>query len=135
MRGLPWTFTPDQHSVDVRIGATGMAYFKVVNDSDQPLTGRAVYNVVPEQAGAYFQKLQCFCFSAQTLQPHQTAEFPVVFFVAPGFATDRDTSNFTDITLSYTFFPAKPDKAGAAPVKTTAAKPVSALGAAGGPGL
>ncbi len=84
------------------------------NDSDQPITGRATFNVTPEQAGAYFVKTQCFCFDDQTIPARTEMRFPVIYFVEPGFATDRDTQNFDDVTLSYTFFPsAKPAKAAA----------------------
>jgi cytochrome c oxidase assembly protein subunit 11 len=103
---LPWTFTSEQTSQTVKIGETGLAYFKVTNNAKTPVTGHAVYNVVPEQAGSYFQKLECFCFSEQTLAPGQTIEFPVVYFVDPKFATDVDTRNKQDVTLSYTFYPA-----------------------------
>lgn len=113
VRTLPWDFQPMQTSQDIRIGDTGLAFFKVTNKGDKPMTGRALYNVVPEQAGAYFQKLECFCFSNQTIEPGQTVEFPVVYFVDPGFVTDADTKDKSTITLSYTFFPAVPDAAGA----------------------
>jgi cytochrome c oxidase assembly protein subunit 11 len=112
VRNLPWDFQAMQVSQDIRIGDTGLAFFKVTNASDKPLTGRAMYNVVPEQAGPYFQKLECFCFSSQTIEPGQTVEFPVVYFVDPGFATDPETKGKSEITLSYTFFPAVPDAAG-----------------------
>jgi cytochrome c oxidase assembly protein subunit 11 len=135
VNGVPLTFEPEKPRIEVKIGATGMAYFKVTNNSDRPVTGRAVYNVVPEQAGAYFQKLECFCFTEQTLQPHQTMEFPMIFFVDPGFVKDRDTQKFTDIALSYTFFPAEPAKAGATATKTTAAAPAAALGGPAKAGL
>ena len=135
VNGVPWSFEPEEPQVEVKIGATGMAYFKVTNNSDRPVTGRAVYNVVPEQAGAYFQKLECFCFTEQTLQPRQTMEFPMIFFVDPGFVKDRDTQKFTDIALSYTFFPAEPAKAGATATKTTAAAPAAALGGPAKAGL
>lgn len=120
VRNLPWDFQAMQVSQDVRIGDTGLAFFKVTNTSDKPMTGRAMYNVVPEQAGPYFQKLECFCFSAQTIEPGQTVEFPVVYFVDPGFATDPETKGKSEITLSYTFFPAVEDAAGS---KQAAATP------------
>ncbi len=105
VRGLPWTFKAEQVSQTLKIGATGLAFFKVTNTGSTPSTGRATYNVVPDQAGAYFQKLECFCFKSQTLQPGQTVEFPVVYFVDPKLATDEDTKGINEITLSYTFFP------------------------------
>jgi cytochrome c oxidase assembly protein subunit 11 len=105
VRGLPWTFTPEQRSQSLRIGDTGLAFFTVANTGDRPLSGRAVYNVTPDQAGAYVRKLQCFCFNDQTIPAHTTMRFPVVYFVDPGFASDPDTKGFGDITLSYTFYP------------------------------
>jgi cytochrome c oxidase assembly protein subunit 11 len=108
VRGLAWQFTPNVPSQQVRPGATNLAFFKVTNTSDQPLTGRAVYNVTPESAGAYFSKLECFCFKNQTLAPHQTAEFPVVYYVDPRFGQNDDTKGIEQITLSYTFYPAQP---------------------------
>lgn len=119
VRNLPWDFAALQTSQTVRIGDTGLAFFKVTNRGDKPMTGRAIYNVVPEQAGPYFQKLECFCFSNQTIAPGQTVEFPVVYFVDPGFVDDVDTKNKSEITLSYTFFPAVPDAAGAKQAATT----------------
>jgi cytochrome c oxidase assembly protein subunit 11 len=109
IRDLPWRFQTLQASQDIRIGDTGLAFFKVTNPTDKPQTGRALYNVVPESAGPYFQKLECFCFSSQTIQPHQTVEFPVVYFVDPQFADDPETKGKNEITLSYTFFPAVED--------------------------
>jgi cytochrome c oxidase assembly protein subunit 11 len=108
VRGLAWQFTPNVPSQQVRPGATNLAFFKVTNTADQPLTGRAVYNVTPESAGAYFSKLECFCFKNQTLAPHQTAEFPVVYYVDPRFGQNDDTKGIEQITLSYTFYPAQP---------------------------
>jgi cytochrome c oxidase assembly protein subunit 11 len=107
VRGLSWTFAPNDRSQIVRLGESRLAFFKVTNTSDQPLTGRAVYNVTPDSAGAYFSKLECFCFKKQTLQPHQTAEFPVVYFVDPRFGTNDDTQGIKQITLSYTFYPSQ----------------------------
>ena len=105
VRELPWTFTAEQTRQSVRIGETGLAYFKVTNNGDTPMTGRAMYNVVPESAGAYFQKLECFCFSDQTIAPGKTIEFPVVYFVDPEYADDFETKGKPEVTLSYTFFP------------------------------
>jgi len=105
---MPWSFTPEQRRQTVKLGATSVAYFRVTNHADRPVTGRAAYNVDPELAGAHVRKLQCFCFDAQTLQPGQTVEFPVVYFIEPGFATDPNTRGYGDITLSYTFVEVKP---------------------------
>jgi cytochrome c oxidase assembly protein subunit 11 len=105
VRGLPWEFEAEQTRQTVRIGDTGIAYFRVTNTSDQPISGTAAYNVVPERAGPYFQKLQCFCFEAQTVQPGETVEFPIQYFVAPEIATDPEARGVHDITLSYTFYP------------------------------
>lgn len=105
VRNLPWDFKPEQVSQEVKIGDTGLAFYKVTNNGDKPVTGRASYNVVPESAGPYFQKLECFCFTDQTIQPGQTMEFPVVYFVDPKFASDFETKGVQEVTLSYTFFP------------------------------
>ena len=107
VRDLPMRFRAEQVSQRVRIGATGMAYFDVTNTSDQPIQATAAYNVVPERAGPYFQKLQCFCFDEQVIQPGQTIAFPVQYFVAPEIATDRESRGVREITLSYTFYPSK----------------------------
>jgi cytochrome c oxidase assembly protein subunit 11 len=125
VRGLPWTFNPVQTSQTLNIGETGLAFFTVTNNADNPLTGRAAYNVSPDQAGAYFRKLQCFCFNDQTIAAHTTMRFPVIYFVDPKFATDVDTKDFTNVTLSYTFFP----------VASPATKTARGLGGAGGAGL
>lgn len=105
VRGLPMTFRAEQVSQRVHIGETGIAYFDVTNTSDRPIKATAGYNVVPERAGPYFQKLQCFCFEGQTIQPGQTMKFPVQYFVAPEMATDRESRGVEEITLSYTFYP------------------------------
>ncbi len=107
VRDLPMTFRAEQTTQRVRIGDTGMAYFDVTNTSDQPIHATAAYNVVPERAGPYFQKLQCFCFEGQTIAPGQTVAFPVQYFVAPEIATDREANGVREITLSYTFYPTK----------------------------
>ena len=105
VRDLPMRFRAEQVSQRVRIGETGMAWFDVTNTSDKPIAARAGYNVVPEYSGPYFQKLQCFCFTEQIIQPGQTRRFPVQYFVAPEIATDREARGVREITLSYTFYP------------------------------
>ena len=102
--GLLWSFKAEEISQKTHIGAPSLAFFRVRNDSAEAITGRASYNVTPETAGAYFIKTQCFCFNDQTIAPGQEMRFPVIYFVEPGFATDSDTKNFQEITLSYTFF-------------------------------
>jgi cytochrome c oxidase assembly protein subunit 11 len=122
VRGLPWDFTAEQTDQTVKIGETAVATFKVTNRSDKPVTARAVFNVVPEQAAVYFRKLSCFCFSDQTVAAGQTVEMPVLYFVDPKYAEDFETRNGKTITLSYTFYPAvdaKPAAAAAAPAKKT----------------
>ena len=120
VRGLPMIFRAEQVSQRVRIGETGIAFFDVTNTSDQPIQATASYNVVPERAGPYFQKLQCFCFDSQTIQPGQTMKFPVQNFVAPEMATDRESRGVREITLSYTFYPTKGPEA-AIPAAATGA--------------
>jgi len=117
VRDLPWTFTAEQTSQEAKIGETKLAHFKVTNNSDKPITGRAVYNVVPEQAGPHFRKLDCFCFEEQTIGPKQTVDMPVLYFVDPEYASDGETMNKKEVTLSYTFFPSLE------PAATTAAAP------------
>ena len=133
-RNLPWEFTTEQVSQQVRIGDTGLAFFKVTN-SDQAMTGRAIYNVVPEQAGPYFQKLECFCFTNQTIQPGQTIEFPVVYFVDPQYVDDPETKGKGEITLSYTFFPAVEDGSAQKQAALTTPRIVQPLGGAPSRGL
>ena len=101
---LPWTFHAEQVTQQVHIGAPGMAYFTVRNNSDQPITGRATYNVEPDVAGAYFVKTQCFCFDDQTIPGKTEMRFPVIYYVQPEFADDRNTKLFQEVVLSYTFF-------------------------------
>jgi cytochrome c oxidase assembly protein subunit 11 len=101
---LPWTFAPVQRLIDIKIGETTLAYFKATNNSNVPLSGTAVFNVVPELAGRYFTKIECFCFKQQTLAAGASVEMPVTFFVDPKIVDDEDTKHITDITLSYTFY-------------------------------
>lgn len=103
--GLGWTFKPEKHVMRVAVGARQMAFFEARNDSDQSITGTASFNVTPEQSGQYFTKIQCFCFSEQTLKPGESIRMPVIFYVDPKLVGDPDTSDISEITLSYTFFP------------------------------
>lgn len=103
--GLPWTFRPNQREVRVNLGATANVSYHVENHSDRPITGQALFNVTPEAAGLYFNKIACFCFSSQTLQPGETAEMPIVFYVDPEMADTEELKSLQAITLSYTFFP------------------------------
>jgi cytochrome c oxidase assembly protein subunit 11 len=111
VRGLPWDFTAEQTDQTIKIGETKVAVFKVTNHADHPITARAVFNVAPEQAGVYFRKLSCFCFSDQTVAAGATVEMPVLYFVDPKYASDFETNKGEVITLSYTFFPATDVKA------------------------
>lgn len=134
-RDLPWTFTTEQTAQTAKIGETKVALFKVTNRSDKPVTGRAVFNVVPEQAGAYFRKLECFCFTDQTLKAGETVEMPVLYFVDPKYAQDFETRGKREVTLSYTFYPAVDAPPAAKPTTASAPKPVSPLGEPSGAGL
>ncbi|MFW2850664.1 cytochrome c oxidase assembly protein [Sphingomonas sp. TX0543] len=102
---LPWRFTPEQGSETVKVGARDMAFFTATNRAAVPITGTATYNVTPYQAGKYFTKIECFCFTQQTLKPGETVRMPVIFFVDPKILTDPDTRDVETITLSYTFYP------------------------------
>ncbi|HTJ62372.1 MAG TPA: cytochrome c oxidase assembly protein [Alphaproteobacteria bacterium] len=104
---LPWSFKPNQRSVTLKIGETGMATFHAHNDSSEAIVGTAVYNVTPEKAGLYFDKIQCFCFTQQVLKAGEDADLPVAFFVDPAIADDRNLDDVQVITLSYTFYKAK----------------------------
>ena len=103
---VPWEVTPAKLSTG-KIGSVETVVFTARNLSNKPTTGQAVFNVTPELAGQYFNKIQCFCFTAQTLQPGETAEMPVTFFVDPDIDKDSDLKTLHDITLSYTFYASK----------------------------
>jgi cytochrome c oxidase assembly protein subunit 11 len=114
---LPWSFAPEQRTMQVHIGENALAFFKATNNSDKPVTGTAGFNVAPQAAGRYFTKVQCFCFTQQTLAPGQSIEMPVSFFVDPKFVEDESTENIPEITLSYTFYRSDdPSDVAAAPV-------------------
>jgi cytochrome c oxidase assembly protein subunit 11 len=122
---LAWRFAPVQSTLQVKIGENALVFYRATNLSDRALVGTATFNVFPEQAAAYFNKLECFCFKEQRLEPGQSAEFPVSFFVDPAIADDKDARATTHLALSYTFHPVAapatpglaqtPPEAGAAP--------------------
>jgi cytochrome c oxidase assembly protein subunit 11 len=101
---MPWRFRPESPSDVVDIGARDMAFFTATNMSDKPITGTATFNVTPATAGKYFTKIQCFCFTEQTLKPGETARMPVIFYVDPKILKDPDAADIDTITLSYTFY-------------------------------
>ncbi|MCB5175337.1 MULTISPECIES: cytochrome c oxidase assembly protein [Microvirga] len=117
--GLNWRFAPETPEVKVKLGETTTVYYKVTNTGDKPSTGIATYNVQPDLAGTYFSKLECFCFTEQTLQPGETIESAVVFYIDPRLVQDRDIKDLSSITLSYTYFPSK----GGQPVAEVATSP------------
>ena len=102
--GLPWDFKPDQRSMDIKVGQSGLAYYTVRNESDVPLVGVASFNVTPIKAAPYFVKTDCFCFEEQTIQPGQELPLPVLFFVDSQLDDEKRLDDVKEITLSYTFF-------------------------------
>lgn len=102
---LPWQFHPEQRSVTVNVGDTGMAFYRAENTADRRTLGTATFNVTPLKAGQYFAKTQCFCFTEQALEPGQSVQMPVSFYVDPAIVSDRNLDDVDVITLSYTFFP------------------------------
>ncbi len=109
---LPWRFKPVNPTEKITIGARDMAAFEAENLSSRPVTGTATFNVTPVQAGRYFAKVQCFCFTEQTLQPGEKVRMPVIYYVDPAILTDPDTKDIEEITLSYTFYPLDQAKKG-----------------------
>jgi cytochrome c oxidase assembly protein subunit 11 len=114
--GLPWKFEPEQNEIEVRIGEVVTVYYTVTNQAARTTTGVAAYNVAPLTVGAYFQKINCFCFNEQVMGPGEKREMPVVFYVDPALAKDSENDGLNTITLSYTFYP----------VRDPAPKPVAA---------
>ncbi len=102
-RGMPWKFKPVVREMELRIGETGLAYFEAYNPTDKRITGSASYNVFPYSAGGYFNKIACFCFTEQTLEPGERVQMPVSFYVDPDIVNDEDAKYVKHITLSYTF--------------------------------
>jgi cytochrome c oxidase assembly protein subunit 11 len=102
--GLPWKFVPEQNSIRLRIGEVATVHYKVINEAARTITAQASYNVTPTTVGAYFDKINCFCFTEQTMKPGETREMTVVFYVDPKIVDDRDQDPLNTITLSYTFY-------------------------------
>ncbi len=126
--GLGWSFRPEQRSVQVKLGEVKTVKFIAENRLDKTITGSAVFNVSPDDVGAYFNKIACFCFTQQTLKAGETEELAVTFFVDPTMIKDSELTTTDTITLSYTFYPAIPD--GTAPQNAAEARPVPARSAA-----
>lgn len=128
---LPWTFRPVQQTMRLKVGETKLAFYEAINNSNETVVGTAAFNVTPDKAGLYFDKIDCFCFTEQVLRPGESVDMPVSFYLDPALADDRKMDGVTTITLSYTFFraqdqskarqiaelPATADKAGAGGAK------------------
>jgi cytochrome c oxidase assembly protein subunit 11 len=114
--GLPWKFEPEQTEIEVKIGQVVTVFYTVTNQSARTTAGQAAYNVAPLTVGSYFEKINCFCFTEQTMAPGEKREMPVVFYVDPSIAADHENDGLNSITLSYTFYP----------VREPAAKPLAA---------
>ena len=102
-RGMPWTFKPVVREMELKIGETGLAFYEAHNPTDKPIAGTASFNVYPYSTGTYFNKIACFCFEMQILQPGETVQMPVTFFVDPDMLNDKEAKYAKTITLSYTF--------------------------------
>jgi cytochrome c oxidase assembly protein subunit 11 len=103
-KDMPWTFRPEQTKVTLRIGETGLAFYRATNPTDRPVAGQASYNVTPDAAGGYFTKIECFCFTEQVLQPGESVLMPVTFYVDPSIVENSESNAVKEITLSYTFY-------------------------------
>jgi cytochrome c oxidase assembly protein subunit 11 len=108
---LGWSFEPVQRTVEAHIGENMLVFYRATNTSDRKITGTATFNVAPDAAGLYFSKIECFCFKEQTLEPGQSIEMPVSFFIDPALVKDPESSRLKEITLSYTFYPVEGAKA------------------------
>lgn len=102
--GMPWQFKPVVAKMTLRIGETGLAFYEAYNPTDEVVAGSASFNVAPDQAGGFFTKIDCFCFTEQILRPHERVQMPVTFFVDPSIKDDREAKYIHEITLSYTFY-------------------------------
>ena len=105
--GLPWLFEPERNTIDVHLGQVVTVYYKVTNQTARATTAQAGYNVSPPTVGIYFEKINCFCFTTQTMKPGESRDMPVVFYVDPKLAKDSEQNDVSTITLSYTFYPVR----------------------------
>lgn len=103
-RDMPWSFKPMQREMELRLGETGLAFYEAHNPTDRVVAGQATFNVYPFEAGGFFTKIDCFCFTEQVLQPGETVTMPVTFYVDPAMIEDREAKYVKHITLSYTFY-------------------------------
>jgi cytochrome c oxidase assembly protein subunit 11 len=119
--GLPWKFVPEQNEIKLHIGEVATVHYKVVNETARTISAQASYNVSPPTVGAYFDKINCFCFTQQTMKPGETREMTVVFYVDPKIIEDRDQDVLNTITLSYTFYrlPDQPAPVAEGPIKNS----------------
>ena len=124
-RDMPWEFYPVQREMELRIGETGLAFYEAYNPTNRPVAGSASYNVTPYEAGAFFTKIECFCFEEQILQPGERIRMPVSFFVDPELVEDRDARFTKVITLSYTFYEVDLPKSSAMLLKNILTQPVN----------
>jgi cytochrome c oxidase assembly protein subunit 11 len=108
--GMPWDFQPAQRTLELKIGENALAFYKAHNTSNETVKGTASFNVSPDNAGAFFAKIECFCFTEQTLKPGESIDMPVTFFVDPDIAENGDLDTIREITLSYTFYAQKPEE-------------------------
>jgi cytochrome c oxidase assembly protein subunit 11 len=122
--GLPWKFEPEQTEIEVRIGEVVTVFYTVTNQAARTTTGQAAYNVAPLTVGKYFEKINCFCFTEQTMAPGEKREMPVVFYVDPSIVADSDNDGLNSVTLSYTFYPVREP----APKPLAASEPDKAKG-------
>ena len=105
--GLPWRFEPERRTIEVKLGEVVTVYYAVTNEAARPTVGQAGYNVSPPTVGVYFEKINCFCFTQQTMQPGETRDMAVVFYVDPKLTKDSELDGISTITLSYTFYPVR----------------------------
>ena len=119
-RKMPWGFKPPKQAVALPVGESGLAFYHANNPTNRRITGTATYNVSPPEAGVYFSKIDCFCFTEQVLEPGQSVDMPVSFFIDPEILTDPEMDDVKTITLSYTFFEATPSARLEAPIETQA---------------